>query len=50
MAKAEDKLSKLKAKSTDTAESLRTKADKIVQACGVAEYLGFERLKQPKPL
>jgi transposase len=42
LAKAEGKLSKLKAKSTDTAESLHTKADKIVQACGVAEYLGFE--------
>lgn len=42
LAKAEDKLSKLKAKSKDNDDSLRTKAEKIVQACGVMEYVGFE--------
>jgi transposase len=40
--KAEDKLSKLKAKSKDTADSFRMKAEKILKACNVEEYLRLE--------
>jgi transposase len=40
--KAEDKLSKLKAKSKDTADSFRIKAGKILQALSVEEYLRVE--------
>jgi transposase len=40
--KAEDKLSKLKAKSKDTADSFRMKAEKILKACNVETYLRFE--------
>ena len=40
--KAEEKLSKLKAKSKDTADSFRMKAEKILQACNVEDYLRLE--------
>jgi len=40
--KTEEKLSKLKAKSKDTAESLRMKAEKIVETCSVEDYLRVE--------
>jgi transposase len=40
--KAEDKLSKLKAKTKDTADSFRIKAGKILQALSIEEYLRVE--------
>lgn len=40
--KAEEKLSKLKAKSKDTADSFRMTAEKILQACSVEDYLRLE--------
>lgn len=40
--KAEDKLSKLKAKSKDTVDSFRMKAEKIAKVCNVEAYLRFE--------
>lgn len=44
--KAEKKLSKLKAKSKDTADSFRMKAEKILKAYNVEAYL---RLRSTKP-
>jgi transposase len=40
--KAQNKLSKLKAKPKDTADSFRVKAEKILQACSAEEYLRLE--------
>jgi len=40
--KAEDKLSKMKAKSADTADSFRMKAEKILKACNVEAFLRLE--------
>jgi transposase len=40
--KAENKLSELKAKSKDTADSLRMKAEKILKTCNVEAYLSLE--------
>jgi transposase len=40
--KAENKLSKLKAKSKDTVDSFRMRAEKILKACNVEAYLSLE--------
>ena len=40
--KAEEKLAKLKAKSKETVESFRMKAEKILQTCSVEDYLRLE--------
>jgi len=48
--KAEGKLSKLKVKTKDTADSFRLKAEKIVQACSVEEYFRLEISESITPL
>ena len=40
--KAEDKLSKLKPRAKDTVDSFRSKAEKILRAYNVGDYLGLE--------